>query len=50
MRYFDAAKIKPNRAALADSPGPIGSSLRNHKGNGIQRTNEGRWRLKEAAN
>jgi hypothetical protein len=39
---------KPNKAALADLTASILSSLRNHKGNGIQRTNEGspaRWRL-----
>jgi hypothetical protein len=37
-----------NNAALADLRGSILSSLRNHKGNGIQRANEGspaRWRL-----
>ena len=43
-----AGVAKPNKAALADLTGSILSSLRNHKGNGIQRTNEGspaRWRL-----
>ena len=42
----------PNKA-LADLAGGILASLRNHKGKGIERTNEeapARWRLKEAAN
>jgi hypothetical protein len=44
---------KPGKAALADLIGTINSSLRNHDGKGVQRTNEGgpaRWKLKEAAN
>jgi hypothetical protein len=43
----------PDKAALADLPGSILASLRNHKGKGVERANEGapaRWRLKEAAN
>jgi hypothetical protein len=39
--------------ALADLIGTINSSLRNHDGKGVERTNEGspaKWRLKEAAN
>src|SRR6202521_2037799 len=39
---------KPAKAALADLIGTINSSLRNHDGKGVQRTNEGspaRWRL-----
>jgi hypothetical protein len=38
----------PDKDALADLTGSILSSLRNHDGNGIERTNEGspaRWRL-----
>jgi hypothetical protein len=38
----------PDKAALADLIGTINSSLRNHDGKGVQRTNEGspaRWRL-----
>jgi hypothetical protein len=53
-RVLAAAKVtNPNRAAFADLTGSILASLRNHKGKGVQRTNEGspaRWRLKEAAN
>ena len=53
-RVLVTAKIAhPNRAALADLTGSVLASLRNHKGKGIERTNEGapaRWRLKEAAN
>jgi hypothetical protein len=49
-----AADIKrPDKAALADLIGTINSSLRNHDGKGVQRTNDGspaRWRLKETAN
>jgi hypothetical protein len=40
---------KPNKDALADLAGSVLASLRNHKGKGIQRTNEGapaRWLLK----
>ena len=44
-----AAKVdNPKKAAVADLTGSILSSLRNHVGKGIQRTNEGspaRWRL-----
>jgi hypothetical protein len=47
------ANIKrPDKAALADLIGTINSSLRNHDGKGVQRSNEGapaRWRMKEAA-
>src|SRR5882757_4765670 len=38
----------PDKDALADLAGSVLASLRNHKGKGIQRTNEGspaRWRL-----
>ena len=38
----------PDKAALADLTGSILSSLRNHDGKGVQRTNEGspaRWKL-----
>ena len=52
-RVLAAANIKrPNKAALAHLTGSILASLRNHKGNSIERTNEGapaRWRLKEVA-
>jgi hypothetical protein len=52
-RVLAAAKVtNPDKAALADLIGTINSSLRNHDGRGVQRTNEGspaRWRLKEAA-
>jgi hypothetical protein len=45
-----AANItKPDKAALADLIGTIDSSLRNHEGKGVQRTNEGgpaKWTLK----
>jgi hypothetical protein len=48
-RVLAAANIKtPDKAALADLTGSILSSLRNHDGKGIERTNEGspaRWRL-----
>jgi hypothetical protein len=48
-RALAAAGIaKPNKAALAGLTGSILSSLRNHKGKGIQRTNEGspaKWLL-----
>src|SRR6266550_6570051 len=47
-----AAKVaNPDKDALADLAGSVLASLRNHKGKGIERTNEGapaRWRLKEA--
>ena len=53
-RVLEAANVaNPNKAALADLQGSILASLRNHKGKGIERTNEGapaRWRLNEAAN
>jgi len=53
-RVLATANIaKPNKAALADLIGTVLASLRNHKGKGVQRANEGtpaRWRLKEAAN
>ena len=52
-RVLAAANVsKPNRAALGDLTGSILASLRNHKGKGIERTNEGapaRWRLKGVA-
>jgi hypothetical protein len=52
-RVLATANIKrPDKAALADLIGTINSSLRNHDGKGVQRSNEGapaRWRLKEAA-
>jgi hypothetical protein len=51
MRVLEAANIKrPDKAALADMIGTINSSLRNHDGKGVQRTNEGspaRWRLSQ---
>ena len=41
-RVLVAAKIaNPNKAALADLTGSILASLRNHKGKGVQRTNDG---------
>jgi hypothetical protein len=53
-RVLAAANIKrPDKAAMADLIGTVLASLRNHKGKGIERANEGtpaRWRLKEAAN
>jgi len=53
-RVLVAANVaNPNKAGLADLAGSVLASLRNHKGKGIQRTNEGspaRWRLKETAN
>ena len=52
-RALATAKIEnPDKEALADLTGSILSSLRNHDGKGVQRTNEGspaRWRLKETA-
>jgi hypothetical protein len=51
-RVLAAANIKtPDNTALADLTGSILASLRNHKGKGIERTNEGapaRWRLRES--
>jgi hypothetical protein len=49
-RVLAAANIKkrPDRAALADLIGTINSSLRNHDGKGVQRTNESspaRWQI-----
>ena len=49
-RMLVAAKVTdPDKDALADLAGSVLASLRNHKGKGIERTNEGapaRWRLK----
>jgi hypothetical protein len=49
-RMLVAAKVTdPDEDALADLAGSVLASLRNHKGKGIERTNEGapaRWRLK----
>jgi hypothetical protein len=49
-RVLVAANIeRPNKAALADLQGSILASLRNHKGDGVERTNDGspaRWRLR----
>ena len=46
-RVLEKAKMnRPDKAALADLIGTINSSLRNHDGKGVQRTNEGspaRW-------
>jgi hypothetical protein len=51
-RVLVAANIKtPDNAALADLTGSILASLRNHKGKGVHRTNEGspaRWKLHHA--
>ena len=51
-RVLAAAKVtNPNKAALADLAGSVLASLRNHKGKGIERTNEGapaRWKLAPA--
>jgi hypothetical protein len=53
-RVLAAANVtNPNKEAVADLAGSVLASLRNHKGKGVQRANEGspaRWRLKEAAN
>ena len=50
-RAVATAKVaNPNKAALADLTGTVLASLRNHKGKGIERTNEGspaKWRLSE---
>jgi hypothetical protein len=49
-RVLAANKIeRPYKAALADLIGTINSSLRNHDGKGVHRTNEGnaaRWKIK----
>ena len=50
---FFGKSRNPNKDALADLAGPVLASLRNHKGKGIERTNEGtppRRQLNEAAN
>jgi hypothetical protein len=48
-RVLAAAKVtNPDKDALADLAGSVLASLRNHKGKGVERTNEGspaRWRL-----
>ena len=48
-RVLVAAKVtNPNKDALADLAGSVLASLRNHKGKGVERANEGapaRWRL-----
>jgi hypothetical protein len=53
-RVLAAANVaNPDKEALADLTGSVLASLRNHKGKGVERTNEGspaRWQLKEAAN
>lgn len=53
-RVLIAANVtNPNQEALADLTGSVLASPRNHKGKGVERTNEGspaRWRLKETAN
>jgi hypothetical protein len=53
-RVLAAANVNdPDKAALADLTGSVLASLRNHKGKGVQRTNDGspaRWQLKETAN
>ena len=53
-RVLETANVaNPDKAALADLTGSVLASLRNHKGKGIERTNDGaraRWQLKEAAN
>jgi hypothetical protein len=52
-RVLATAKVtNPKKDSLADLIGTINSSLRNHDGKGVQRTNEGspaRWRLKDPA-
>jgi hypothetical protein len=49
-RVLAAANVtNPDKDALADIAGSVLASLRNHKGKGIERANEGapaRWRLK----
>lgn len=51
-RVLAAAKVTdPDKEAVADLTGSILASLRNHKGKGVQRTNEGspaRWKLHHA--
>jgi len=53
-RVLSAANVtEPHKAALADLIGTVLASLRNHKGKGVERANEGapaHWRLKETAN
>src|SRR5437764_6496638 len=48
-RVLAAAKVaNPGKEALADLTGSVLASLRNHKGKGIKRTNDGapaRWKL-----
>jgi len=48
-RVLAAANIMgPDKAAMADLTGSVVASLRNHKGKGIERMNEGspaKWRL-----
>jgi hypothetical protein len=50
-RVLLTANIKrPDKRALVDLIGTVNSSLRNHAGKGVQRTNEGspaKWRLSE---
>jgi hypothetical protein len=50
-RVLSAANVaNPNKAALADLIGTINSSLRNHDGKGVHRTNDGspaRWALRK---
>jgi hypothetical protein len=52
-KVLATAKIEnPDKADLADLIGTINSSLRNHEGKGVQRTNEGspaQWELKASA-
>jgi hypothetical protein len=49
-RVLAAANVtNPDKAALADLAGSVLASLRNHKGKGVERANEGapaKWRLK----
>jgi hypothetical protein len=53
-RVLAAANVaNSDKDALADLAGSVLASLRNHKGKGIERANEGtpaRWRLKGAVN
>jgi len=48
-RLLAAAKVtNPNKAAVRDLTGSVLSSLRNHDGKGVKRTNEGspaKWKL-----
>jgi hypothetical protein len=52
-RMLTAANVaKPNKDASADLIGNVLASLQNHKGKGIERTNDGapaRWSLKDHA-